>query len=290
MSRGRSCEVAYASLANGEGVRQYSVRAVERTAKLLEALAEGNGRPKTLSELAKQAGMPEPTTLRYMATLCRLCLAEHQGDGNLRHYRLGIELFTLAERSVGTPDIRTIALPFMRELRDRYQETVNLAAFRQHRLVIVEALEGLRSIRQGAQVGDQDRLRSTALGKAILASYPDEEALALLREEGPATFTPKTIVTDRAMLRELRTIRDRGYAIDDEESEVGLRCVGIAIQGRRESRFGLSISGPSHLFTLKAAHDAGSVLINVGESVALQLNPGRAELRRGDARRTGCGT
>lgn len=282
--------MAYASLARAEGVRQYSVRAVERTAKLLEALAEGNGRPKTLSELAQQAGMPEPSTLRYMATLTRLGLAEHQGDGSLGHYRLGIELFRLAERSVGTPDVRAIALPFMRELRDRYQETVNLAAFRQHRLVIVEALEGLRSIRQGAQVGDQDRLRSTALGKAILASYPEEEALALLHEEGPATCTPKTILTDRAMLRELRIIRDRGYAIDDEESEVGLRCVGIAFQGRRESRFGLSISGPSHLFSLAAAHDAGPVLVNIGESVALQLNPGRAALRRGDPRQTGCGT
>lgn len=255
---------------------RYGVRAVERTARLLTGLAEGDGRPKSLSELARHADMPEPTALRYLATLARLGLAEREGSGTDSRYRLGLGVFTLAQRAVGNSDVRATALPYMQSLRERYRETVNLAIFRQHRLLIIEVLEGLRSIRQGARVGEQDRLRSTALGKAVLATYPDDEALSLLRTEPIEHYTPRTIMTDVKMIRELHAIRTRGYAIDDEESETGLRCVGVAIPGRLGTVFGLSISGPSHLFTLKAAHEAGPVLVTVRDELIRQLNPGGA--------------
>jgi hypothetical protein len=84
-------------------------------------------------------------------------------------------------------------------------------------------------------------------------------------------------VTDRAMLAELRATRERGYAVDDEESEVGLRCVGVAIRAPRDRLYGLSISGPSHLFSLKVAHEAGPVLAATGESIASQLRPGQVQ-------------
>lgn len=148
----------------------------------------------------------------------------------------------------------------MQELLDRYQETVNLAIFRQRRLVIIEVLEGLRAIRQGARVGEQDRLRSTALGKAVLSIHSDEEALALLVGEPTDSMTLRAKRADEAILRELDATRKRGYAIDDEESEVGLRCVGIAVPNGRGRAVALSISGASHLFSLDVAAEAGSVM------------------------------
>lgn len=262
--------------AGGESVPRYSVRAVQRTVQLLEALAAAGGRPKTLSDLARQAGMPEPSALRYLATLTRLGLAEQQGGGAHGRYQPGIGLFVLAEHSFGKPDVRAVALPKMRCLLNRYQETVNLAAFRQHRLVIVEVLEGLRSIRQGARVGDEDRLRSTALGKAILATLPEEKAFAMLAEENLGACTPNTIVSDSAMQSELRAIRQRGYAIDDEESEIGLRCAGVAVAGRHGTMYGLSVSGPSHLFSLEVALGVGPVLVEAGREIAGQLTPAGA--------------
>ena len=251
---------------------RYWVRAVDRTMELLGAVAEDGGRPKTLSEVARKADMPKPTTLRYLATLVELGFVEHEQGGEQGRYRLGVGLFSLAERAIGNADLRGLALPHMQRLLERYEETVNLAVFRQKRLVIIEVLEGLRSIRQGARVGEQDRLRSTALGKAILATYPDAEALELLHDEPTVRCTARTIMHDKDMLRELKSIRARGYAIDDEESEIGLRCVGVAIPVYSGHAFGLSISGPSHVFTKDLAKEAGPVLCSIRDKLIRQVS------------------
>jgi IclR family acetate operon transcriptional repressor len=251
---------------------RYWVRAVDRTAALLEAIAE-NGRDKTLAELARSAGMPEPSALRYLATLVERGLVEREGTGEQSRYRLGLGLFILAERAVGNLDLRSVVRPYMQSLLDRYHETVNLAVFRQRRLVIIEVLEGLRSIHQGARVGEQDRLRSTALGKAILASHSDDEALALLRSEPLVPCTPHTITSDERMLEELRSVRAQGYAIDNEEDEVGLRCVGVAFRGQQGQLFGLSMSGPSHLFSSDVVRAAGPVLHKVASELSSRLAP-----------------
>jgi DNA-binding IclR family transcriptional regulator len=264
----------------GPGTEGYHVRAVERTLVLLEAVASDGGRGKTLSEVARTASMAEPTTLRYLSTLVRRGYVEHEGSGERVRYRLGLGAFMLAERSIAKSDVRGVVLPRMLELRERFGETVNFAAFRQRRLVIIEVVEGRRSIRQGARVGEQDRLGSTALGKAMLAEHPDEEALALLRAEGAERLTPNTIVDEAAMLRELRSIRSRGYAVDDEESETGLRCVGVALSGRGSERYALSISGPSHLFTKEVVRAAGPVLCAAAAEVQAQLRPGGSALDR----------
>jgi DNA-binding IclR family transcriptional regulator len=233
---------------------------VERLVALLQVLAESDGRAKTLGETANRAGMPQSSALRYLATLASTGIVEREGSGTDSRYRLGLGLFSLAARALGSSDVRALALPYMQELLERYQETVNLAIFRQRRLVIIEVLEGLRSIRQGTRVGEQDRLRSTALGKAVLAIHSDDEALELLVGEPTDTMTVRAKRTDEAMLRELDATRKRGYAIDDEESDVGLRCVGVAVPNGRGRAVALSISGPSHLFSLDVAAEAGSVL------------------------------
>ncbi len=262
----------------------YWVRAVDRTVQLLEVIADDGGRGKALAEVARRAGMPEPSALRYLSTLVRRGLLEREGKGEQSRYRLGLGLFVLAEQAVGKPDIRVLALPHMRWLVERYQETVNLAVFRQARLVIIEVLEGTRSIRQGARVGQQEQLRSTALGKAVLATCSDEEALSLLRLEVLEKSTPHTINTDEGMLRELRGIRSRGYAVDNEEHEIGLRCVAVAIPFRGQS-FGLSISGPSHLFSREVVRAVGPDLCNVGAELAARVNSQRngRDLQRGSS-------
>jgi DNA-binding IclR family transcriptional regulator len=256
-----------------DGTDRYWVRAVDRTIQLLEVLAESDGRTKTLSEVAHLSGMPESSALRYLATLAGRGVVEHDGIGADSRYRLGITLFSLAERAIGNTDVRALALPLMQGLLDRFQETVNLAIFRQRRLVIIESLEGLRSIRQGARVGEQDRLRSTALGKAILATHADNEVLTLLRAEPVERLTARTITGNDAMLDELAVVRERGYAIDDEESEVGLRCVGVAITSRPGPAYAMSISGPASILTLERAHEAGPALARAGLELRTRLHP-----------------
>jgi IclR family acetate operon transcriptional repressor len=134
----------------------------------------------------------------------------------------------------------------MRELVARFDETVNLAVHRAGEIVIIEALESGRSIRRGATVGDRDQWFTSSLGKCILAHMDEADVLALLEQHRPTRQTPNTLVTDQEILADLELVRERGYALDDEEAEIGLKCVGVPIRdydGRWSHA--MSISGPT---------------------------------------------
>jgi DNA-binding IclR family transcriptional regulator len=247
-----------------------SVQAVVRTVRLLDELAATGAHGATLAELARASALREPTAMRYLATLTRSGLAER--DATTGRYRLGLRVLVLAERALGDIDPRPIVLPYMEQLRRTYGETVNLAAFREDRIILIEVLEGFGSIRIGAKVGEEDLLHSTALGKAILSRLPRERALALLASRGLSRQTSRSITTMEAIERELEKVRRRGYAIDDEESVEGLRCVGVAIlDRRRHPAYGLSISAPATSLSRANVPTVGALLAAVSAKVSQRL-------------------
>jgi IclR family acetate operon transcriptional repressor len=208
--------------------------------------------------------------MRYLATLAGGDFAER--DTATGRYRLGLGVLVLSERALGDVDPRPIVLPYMEQLRTSYGHTVNLAAFRENRIVLIEVLEGIRSIRKGARVGEQDALHSTALGKAILAQLPRERAHALLEEQGLHAATDRTLTSIEALEEQFPQIRELGYAVDDEEGEEGLRCVGVAILDRRGApAYGLSISAPATAFGLDTAAQVGPILARVGATLSKRL-------------------
>jgi DNA-binding IclR family transcriptional regulator len=242
------------------GAAGSTVQAVERTVGLFEALAA----------LARASGLREPTAMRYLATLARTGMAER--DATTGRYRLGLRVLVLGERALGDADPRPIVRPYMEQLQRTYGETVNLAAFRDDRIVLIEVLEGIRSIKKGARVGEEDLLHSTALGKAILAQLPRERAIELLESRGLPRQTEHTITSVEAMQRDFEAIERRGYAIDDEESEIGLRCVGVAILTHRGSpAYGLSISAPATSLSREQIPKLGAVLDTIGVKVSRRL-------------------
>jgi DNA-binding IclR family transcriptional regulator len=252
------------------GVTGGTVQAVERTIRLFEALAAAGTHGATLASLARASGLREPTAMRYLATLARTEMAER--DATTGRYRLGLRVLVLGERALGDVDPRPIVRPYMEQLQRTYGETVNLAAFREDRIVLIEVLEGIRSIKKGARVGEEDLLHSTALGKAILARLPRERALELLESHGLPRQTQNTITTTEAMERDFEDVEQRGYAIDDEESEVGLRCVGVAILTHRGApAYGLSISAPATSLSREQIPKLGAVLATIGAQLSRRL-------------------
>jgi IclR family acetate operon transcriptional repressor len=248
----------------------HPVQAVQRTLRLLEELGNAGAAGASLAALARAAGLSEPTAMRYLATLADGDFAER--DAVTGRYRLGLGVLVLSERALGDVDPRPIVLPYMEQLRTAYGHTVNLAAFRVNRIVLIEVLEGIRSIRKGARVGEQDSLHSTALGKAILAQLPRERALALLEENGLHPATEHTLTSVEALEEQFRQIHELGYAVDDEEGEIGLRCVGVAILDRRGApAYGLSISAPANVFGLDTAAQVGPLLVRVGATLSQRL-------------------
>jgi IclR family acetate operon transcriptional repressor len=269
--------------ASGDG-SAHPVQAVQRTLRLLEQLGHAGANGASLAALARAAGLSEPTAMRYLATLADGEFAER--DAGTGRYRLGLGVLVLGERALGDVDPRPIVLPYMEQLRTAYGHTVNLAAFRDGKIILIEVLEGIRSIRKGASVGEQDALHCTALGKAILAQLPRERTLALLEEQGLHAATERTLTSIEALEPQFRQIRTLGYAVDDEEGEVGLRCVGVAIVDRRGApAYGLSISAPATAFGLDTAAEVGPVLVRLGATLSKRLGylgnaPGRPKTTR----------
>jgi IclR family acetate operon transcriptional repressor len=159
----------------------------------------------------------------------------------------------------------------MRGLRDEFGETVNLGALSLGRVVYLEMLESERGLRTTVDVGAFDHVHTTALGRAILAALPPEEARAIVETIELVPVTSRSLVEVDAVLAEVERTRARGYAFDDEENEVGVRCIGVPIHdelGRAVAA--LSISGPVSRI------DTGLV-----ERVAVRLLEAAREVERG---------
>jgi IclR family acetate operon transcriptional repressor len=219
---------------------RYSLESVARAARVLDALVAG---PAQLAGVARDTGLSQATALRYLSSLEEQGLADRDQEGR---WRLGLRLFQLGQRALGSRDPRAAVLPVMHELLERFHETVNFAVPIGRDLVIVETLESSLSIRHGSRVGERDLWHSSAVGKAILAGLAREEARAVLAHHGSPRRTPHTLTTLPELEGDLAAVRARGYALDLEESDVGASCVGAAVCGPDGRPLGaISVSGPT---------------------------------------------
>ena len=247
---------------------KYSLVGVERTVRTLDVFDGASS--LALVDIARAAKMSEATTLRYVSSLAEHGLLEREDDTG--RYRLGLALFRLGQRALRVNDPRKIALPVMEGLLRRFDETVNLGLRHRDELILIEALESTRSIRKGATVGDRDHWHASGLGKALLAALPAEEARALLRQHPRPALTERTLVRVDDLLAHFELIRARGFAVDDEESEDGLRCVGAAIRDHRGiPRFALSISGPANRFDPARILEAGEGMAAAAARISAAL-------------------
>jgi DNA-binding IclR family transcriptional regulator len=248
--------------------RTYSIAAVDRAAAVLGVL---DGRPsRSLTEVARATGLSEATALRYLSSLAGNGLVER--DELSGHYRLGLRLFELGQRALGDGDPRQVALPLMEGLLEEFEETVNLAMRHGDALVLIEVIEGTRSIKKGASVGQHDFWHASALGKSILAFLPDEEVRGILDRRGCPALTTTTLTTFEQLSRTFEDVRDRGFAVDDREAEEGLRCVAAPIfDRRRRPNYAISLSGPANRFTAQAVRQMGKELRSAAASISARL-------------------
>jgi IclR family acetate operon transcriptional repressor len=219
------------------------VRVLVKTFEILEALDRFGDQGASLGEITAAVGLPKPTVYRILRTLETLaCVAV---DGRL--YRLGERLKQLGQPSPATT-VAGLARPAMARLLAAFEHTVNLAVVEGDRLVYKSMLEGLRSVRMQSIPGSYISMTRSALGKCILAYQSQEQVvqIALREQYADSPADPRL----KKLLAELVRVRRRGYAIDDQEVEKGLRCVGAAIfdrDGRPVAS--LSVSGSSSLLT-----------------------------------------
>ncbi len=247
----------------------YIVQPIARALRVLEYVAR-EGRELTLTEIHTRLELPKTTCFRYLQTLRAAGLIDH--DTASDRYRGGEKLARLSDAPVRSPLVQA-ALPAMRTLRDRFNETVNLAERIGKDVVYREIVESRRSLRMQARVGAHDPAHTTALGKALLAALPPERLLQHLPARLMAR-TDETLTTLAALHRELRLARERGWASDHSENEDDTWCVGVAL-GESAA---LSLSAPASRMNATLEREMGEALIEAAQEILPRISsaePGR---------------
>ncbi|MBY8885838.1 IclR family transcriptional regulator [Streptomyces sp. PTM05] len=237
------------------------VQSLERAFDLLERMADAGGEVG-LSELSTSSGLPLPTIHRLMRTLVSCGYVRQQPN---RRYALGPRLIRLGESASRL--LGTWARPYLTDLVEATGETANMALLDGDEVVYVAQVPSRHSVRMFTEVGRRVLPHSTGVGKALLAAVPPEEVRALLGRTGMPAATDRTITDPDAFLAELARIREAGYAIDDNEQEIGVRCLAVSVPDYPTAA-AISISGPAGRVT-EAAQDK---IIPALQDVARQLS------------------
>ncbi len=225
----------------------YHIAAVDKVLDILEFLGR-NHQEFGLPELSRALRIPKATLFRYLYTLERRNYVRKNPEND--KYALGLKILELSSNALDNLSVHEVALPYMRELQSRFEETVNLAVLEGDEVVYIEILESPRAFKMSSHVGGRELPHSTSLGKAMLAFLPEEAVKRLIKAKGLPRRTPHTICTEAQLWEELAAIRQRGYSIDDEENEIGARCVGVPILDRRGRPIAaISLSGPAFRFS-----------------------------------------
>lgn len=220
------------------GQASAGVQSVERAFLVLEVLAEARGE-MPLAVIARATGLAQPTVHRLLHTLMRL---GHVRQLDSRGYALGPGLIHLGSRA--TPPLASRAQPVMVELEEIARETVNLAVLDGDRVAYIGQVPSRHQMRMFTEVGRRVLPHSAGVGKAILSTLPETRVREIVAETGLPRFTETTITDLEALLADLREARRRGFAVDDGEHEVGVRCIAVPVPGTSPAA-AISISGPS---------------------------------------------
>ena len=239
------------------GRERYVVLPVMKALRVLDLVAGAEGGSR-LSKLALAVRLPKTTVFRY------LCSLEAAGylvcDPAAETWQLGPRFRALGEPPDAVTRLRALALPIMVELRERFDETINLGVLHGSKVVYVEIVQSNQRLRLQAHVGGEDPAHSTALGRAILAHLPAEERAQILAE-GLAGRTVRTARTRDAVELALGQTVTQGYAVERGENEEGAICVGAAILGSDGRPAGaLSLSAPESRMSERRIVEAGQAL------------------------------
>ncbi|MFI0357906.1 IclR family transcriptional regulator [Actinomadura sp. 9N407] len=243
-----------------------AVRSLERAFELLEHLADAGGE-MALSELTEVSGLPMPTIYRLMRTLVNRGYVRQEPS---KRYALGPRLIRLGEgagRLLGS-----WARPALTTLVDEVGETANMAVLEGDEAVYVAQVPSRHSMRMFTEVGRRVQPHCTGVGKALLSQLPESRVREILARTGMEAQTPNTFTDPDSFLVELERIRSLGYAVDDEEQEIGVRCVAVPLPGA-PALTALSVSGPSARMKRETVNDVVPVMREVAERFARELRP-----------------
>jgi DNA-binding IclR family transcriptional regulator len=216
------------------------VPAVTRAAAILDVLAEAEGRPLSISEIARALGLPKSSTANLCATLEAAGLVSRNGPG----FSLGRKLVELGGRYLSTVDQVRDFYDLCRRSAHVSHETARIAILDGLEVLYLARYDGTQPLRLTANIGDRFPANCTATGKALLSALDPAAVEDRLRGRTLPALSERSVTSAPALLEELARTRSRGYAIDDEETTVGIVCLALPVRGFRtdSALFAISVT------------------------------------------------
>ncbi|HUO16023.1 MAG TPA: IclR family transcriptional regulator [Verrucomicrobiae bacterium] len=243
--------------------------AVERALAMLEAVAH---EPEGLSnaDISRKLEIPKSSASYILRTL------QAQGyltrDEETGKYRVGLKILSLSRGALSGIDVREVAVPIMQHLMKKTNLTCHLAILDGPDAVYIEKVEPEGFIRMDTWVGRRMRVHATSVGKSLAAHIAQERLEQIIAERGMEKRTPKTITTLPRLLKELEKVREQGYSVDDEENNLGARCLGAPVfnqTGMVEAAVGLS--GTIHQVNPQTMPRIVEALKDAARHISMQL-------------------
>lgn len=233
----------------------YSIRAAERVCDVLD-LAQRKPDGFWFADVVETTGLPKSSAFRYLSTLQARRYVDRDEDTGMFH--IGPALQPGGKRDLLTQ----VARPFLEQLRDTFEETINLSILDGNRVVYLAVVDSPKSVRLSAREGDRDPIHCTAVGKAIATRLPPSQVRTILETEGMESRTPATITDIDRYFQELGATASRGFALDNGENEEDGRCVAVAFDCFNWPA-AISLSAPSARFTLTEVDEVAAALSRV---------------------------
>jgi IclR family transcriptional regulator, acetate operon repressor len=235
--------------------RDSGVQSVDRALHIIETLAEDDEGYR-LSDLAVRTGLSTSTAHRLLTTLEKRRFV--QFDRTCSKWHVGAQSFAVGATFTRRRNFVAQAMPYLRKLRDQTRETANLAVVDDESIIVLTRIESREIMRSLTKVGGRVAMVASGVGKAVLATYADEDVSAIIHRHGMPRLTEKSIVRASDLFRELATVRACGYAVDDEEARIGLRCVAaVVFNDCSEPLAAISVSGMTSRVTKERLPELG---------------------------------
>jgi DNA-binding IclR family transcriptional regulator len=246
----------------------YRIGSLEKALLLLETIADHPD--ASLAELSRILDSPRAGVFRHLKALEAMGYVRTR-EGTKR-YILGPRLIYLGTAAHDQMRLPEIARPLMVSLRDAFNETTNLGVLAHREVIHVEVVSSTHPVKMAVQVGERTYCHCSGLGKVILAWSEPEIVDEIVRERGLPALTEHTISSPEELRTSLHRIRMQGFAMDDEESALGLRCIAAPIRDETGHVFAaLSLSSPAERLSYEDAIKLAPRVIEASDAISRRL-------------------
>jgi DNA-binding IclR family transcriptional regulator len=242
---------------------------LDRSLKILDLLSK-NQKGLSLSDLATKLGFPQSTIHHILSTFLPYDYISQ--DPETKKYSLGFKFLSLGKVILDNIDVRRIANPHLRQLHQECNEAVHLAILRDGKVVYIDKIDKSGGLSLATYIGFSTDPHAAAGGKVLIAELPPNQIIQIYKDRPLKKYGKKTITNLNKLLKELKKIKDQGYAVDDEEYYEGVRCVAAPIKAGGQTLAAISITGSIFTMTMERINnELKELLVKATEKISSEM-------------------